>query len=221
MATDKMNSSAVYELFEELKQKIMELERKTTLEVQADTASHAEKIETLVEELRTFAAQRQFTPEQIDELQRNMTQVAAYSLGKANNKLDQVFAGLSALIDPINKKIDMVNLPEHFVNRKENVHSFKLDFKNSRTAITIIAIGLAIFFSLAGNIWQFRLNSQLRNNDLKYRYIQMKGEINHEALLKLDTTFTYEPNKDSIAAIQKQVEAYERLQLYKNSDSAM
>jgi len=29
MATDKMNSSAVYELFEELKQKIMELERKT------------------------------------------------------------------------------------------------------------------------------------------------------------------------------------------------
>ena len=215
MATDKMNSSAVYELFEELKQKIMELERKTTLEVQADTASHAEKIETLVEELRTFAAQRQFAPEQINELQRNMTQVAAYSLGKANNKLDQLFAGLSALIDPINKKMDLVNLPEHFVNRKENVHSFTLDFKNSRTAITIIVMGLVIFVSLAGNIRQFRLNSQLKNTDLKYRYIQMKGKINHDALLKLDTTFTYEPNKDSIAAIQKQVETYERLQSYK------
>ena len=215
MATDKMNSSAVYVLFEELKQKIMELERKTPLEVQADTASHAERIETLVEELRTFAAQRQFAPEQINELQRNMTQVAAYSLGKANNKLDQLFAGLSALIDPINKKMDLVNLPEHFVNRKEHVYSFKLDFKNSRTAITIIAMGLAIFFSLAGNIRQFSLNSQLKNSDLKYRYIQMKGEINHKSLLKLDTMFTYEPNKDSIAVIQKQVEAYERLQSYK------
>ena len=215
MATDKMNSSAVYELFEELKQKIMELERKTSLEVQADTASHADEIETLMEKLRTFAAQRQFTPEQINELQQNMTQVAAYSLGKANNKLDQLFAGLSALIDPINKKMDLVNLPEHFVIRKEHVYSFKLDFKNSRTAIPIIAMELAIFFSLAGNVLQFRLNSQLRNNDLKYRYIQMKGEINHEALLKLDTTFTYEPNKDSIAAIRKQVEAYERLQPYK------
>jgi len=214
MATDKMNSSAVYELFEELKQKIMELERKTTLEVQADTASHAERIETLVEELRTFAAQRQFAPEQINELQRNMTQVAAYSLGKTNNKLDQLFARLSALIDPINKKMDMVNLPEHFVNRKEHVYSFKLDFKNSRTAITIITMGLFIFLSLAGNIWQFRLNSQLKNNDLKYRYIQMKGKINHESLLKLDTMFTYEPNKDSIAVIRKQVEAYERLQSY-------
>ena len=214
MATDKMNSSAVYELFEELKQKIVELERKTTLEVQADTASHAEKIETLVEELRTFAAQRQFAPEQINELQRNMTQVAAYSLGKANNKLDQLFAGLSALIDPINKKMDLVNLPEHFVNRKENVHSFTLDFKNSRTAITIIVMGLVIFVSLAGNIRQFRLNSQLKNTDLKYRYIQMKGKINHEALLKLDTMFTYESNKDSIAVIRKQVEAYERLQSY-------
>jgi len=215
MATDKMNSSAVYELFEELKQKIMELERKTPLEVQADTASHAERIETLVEELRTFAAQRQFAPEQINELQRNMTQVAAYSLGKANNKLDQLFAGLSALIDPINKKMDLVNLPEHFVNRKENVHSFTLDFKNSRTAITIIVMGLVIFVSLAGNIRQFRLNSQLKNTDLKYRYIQMKGKINHEALLKLDTMFTYESNKDSIAVIRKQVETYERLQLYK------
>ena len=215
MATDKMNSSAVYELFEELKQKIMELERKTTLEVQTDTPSHADEIETLMEELRTFAAQRQFAPEQINELQRNMTQVAAYSLGKANNKLDQIFAGLSALIDPINKKMDLLNLPEHFVIRKEHVYSFKLDFKNSRIAIPIIAMGLAIFFSFAGNVWQFRLNSQLRNNDLKYRYIQMKGEINHEALLKLDTTFTYEPNKDSIAAIQKQVETYERLQSYK------
>ena len=215
MATDKMNSSAVYELFEELKQKIMELERKTPLEVQADTASHAERIETLVEELRTFAAQRQFAPEQINELQRNMTQVAAYSLGKTNNKLDQLFARLSALIDPINKKMDMVNLPEHFVNRKEHVYSFKLDFKNSRTAITIIAMGLAIFFSLAGNIRQFSLNSQLKNSDLKYRYIQMKGEINHKSLLKLDTMFTYEPNKDSIAVIRKQVEAYERLQPYK------
>ena len=214
MATDKMNSSAVYELFEELKQKIMELERKTPLEIQADTASHAERIETLVEELRTFAAQRQFTPEQINELQRNMTQVAAYSLGKTNNKLDQLFARLSALIDPINKKMDMVNLPEHFVNRKEHVYSFKLDFKNSRTAITIITMGLFIFLSLAGNIWQFRLNSQLKNNDLKYRYIQMKGKINHESLLKLDTMFTYEPNKDSIAVIRKQVEAYERLQSY-------
>ena len=43
----------------------------------------------------------------------------------------------------------------------------------------------------------------------------MKGEINHEALLKLDTTFTYKPNKDSIAVIRKQVETYERLQSYK------
>ena len=168
-----------------------------------------------MEELRTFAAQRQFTPEQINELQQNMTQVAAYSLGKANNKLDQIFAGLSALIDPINKKMDLVNLPEHFVNRKENVHSFTLDFKNSRTAITIIVMGLVIFVSLAGNIRQFRLNSQLKNTDLKYRYIQMKGKINHESLLKLDTMFTYEPNKDSIAVIRKQVETYERLQLYK------
>jgi hypothetical protein len=39
----------------------------------------------------------------------------------------------------------------------------------------------------------------------------MQGEANPENLLKLETFFTYDRNKDSIAVIRKRVETYERL----------
>lgn len=54
-------------------------------------------------------------------------------------------------------------------------------------------------------------NDRLSDNDLKYRYINMQGEANQETLLKLETVFTYNRNKDSIFTIRKQVETYERL----------
>lgn len=75
----------------------------------------------------------------------------------------------------------------------------------------MITMGLVILLSLAGNVWQSTRNSQLRDNDLKYRYINMQGEANPENLLKMETAFTYNRNKDSINIIRKRVETYERL----------
>lgn len=65
--------------------------------------------------------------------------------------------------------------------------------------------------SLGGNIWQLNMNSQLKDNDLKYRYIKMQGRASPKILLRLETIFTYDRNKDSISVIRKQVKTYERL----------
>jgi hypothetical protein len=80
-----------------------------------------------------------------------------------------------------------------------------------KAAITMIAMGLIILFSATGNVWQSTRYSQLKDNDLKYRYINMQGEANPENLLKLETVFTYNRNKDSITVIRKWVETYEHL----------
>lgn len=95
------------------------------------------------------------------------------------------------------------------VIRKE--HVFSLDFKNSKTVITLCCMGLVILFSLIGNFWQIRQNSQLSDNDLKYRYIKMYGEANQEKLMDLETVFTYQRDEEQIALIREQVETYERL----------
>ena len=72
-------------------------------------------------------------------------------------------------------------------------------------------MGLVILFSLVGNFWQMRQNSQLSDNDLKYRHIKMYGEVNQEKLMDLETLFTYERDEEQITLIREQVETYERL----------
>lgn len=209
MATDKMDSSAVYALFEEIKQKIVEQGKRADQPAQVDSTVNSAEITTLIEKLQETIDQKQFTPEQIEELRENMAEFAGCALGKSFEKLDGDFEKITDLINQLNKKIEPLNVPQNFVIRRE--HAFSLDFKNSKAAITMIAMGLVILFSLAGNIWQSSRNSQLKDNDLKYRYINMQGEANPEILLKLETVFTYNGNKDSIAIIRKRVETYERL----------
>ena len=86
-----------------------------------------------------------------------------------------------------------------------------MDFRNSKAAITIITMALIILFSLGGNIWQLNKNIRLRGNDLKYRYIKMEGKANSRDLLRLETIFSYDRNRDSISVIREKVETYERL----------
>jgi hypothetical protein len=50
--------------------------------------------------------------------------------------------------------------------------------------------------------------SQYGNNDLKYRYVRMRGEINEDNLYRLERQFKY---GDSIKIIRKQVGKYEEL----------
>lgn len=206
MATDKMDTSVVYALFEELKQKIVEQGKRP---VQADSMINSAEITMLIEKLQKVIDQKLFTPEQIEKLREIMVEFAGCALGKSFEKLDGDFEKITDLIEQTNKKIEPLNVPQNFIIRRE--HAFSLDCKNSKAAITIIAMGLVILLSLAGNIWQFTRNSQLRDNDLKYRYINMQSEANPENLLKLEAIFTYNRDKDSIAVIRKRVETYERL----------
>ena len=96
-------------------------------------------------------------------------------------------------IQAIEAKIDKMGKESRTVIRKE--HIFSLDFKNSKTAITLCSI--VLLFSLVGNFWQIRQNSQLPDNDLKkYRCIKMYGEVDRERLMDLETLFTYERNEE-------------------------
>ena len=209
MGSSKMDSSAVYALFEELKQRIDKLGKKTIPDNQADSTSDPQELISLIEALQIQIKQQQFSPEQIKSLQSNLAQYSAYSLGKVNDSLRKVITEFKTVITPIDEKISLIKFPQNMVIRKENV--FIVDFRNSKAAITLISMALLILLSFGGNIWQFDRNSQLKDNDLKYRFVKMLGETNQKSLLRLETVFTYNRNKDSISVIRKQVENFERL----------
>ena len=203
-----MDSSAVYALFEELKQKIEQLS-KGGISDSTNSTFDTEEIVVLMHELRNRVNQKQFSPEQIKELQNILAQVAGYSLGKVNDNIRTILTELKTIIAPIKEKVRQLQIPRNMTIRKE--HVFIMDFRRSKTAITIITLVLVILLSWTGNIWQLRNNNQLKDNDLKYRYIKMEGKASSQDLLRLENIFTYDRNRDSISVIREQVERYERL----------
>ena len=54
---------------------------------------------------------------------------------------------------------------------------------------------------------QHKKNVTLKDNDLKYRYIQMQGEITPAGVIDLDSIF--ENRRDSVRMIRKYVETFE------------
>ena len=204
MGTSKMDSSAVYTLFEELKQKIDELSKKSIPDNQANSTFDPEELISLIEDLQNRINQQQFTPEQI----KSLGQISAYSVNKVNENLNKVFTEIKAVITSIDEKFNLLKSPQNMVI--QNDHNFRVDFQNSKAAITMISMALIILLSSGGNIWQLNRNIQLKDNDLKYRYIKSTKGINPENLYKLEDIFQYNRDKKLIKEMRGNVEEYER-----------
>lgn len=204
MGSSKMDSSAVYTLFEELKQKIDELDKNATPDDQTDSTVYSEELISLIEELKVKLNQPHFSKKQIE----NLGQIAANSINMINANFSKAIAELKTAIRPIDEKIDQLKSQQNMVVRKE--HVFSIDFRNSRAALTMITMGLVILLSFGGNIWQRNRNSELKDNDLKYRYIKSTNGINSENLHKLEDIFQYNRDKKLIREILGNVEVYER-----------
>ena len=204
MGSSKMDSSAVYALFEELKQKIDELGKNETPIGQIVSSANSNEIISLIEELKVQINQKQFSSEQI----KNLGQISVYSINKVNESLNKVFTEIKAVITPIDEKINLLKSPQNTFVRKENV--FIVDFRNSQATLTMISMALIILLSFGGNIWQLNRNSQLKDNDVKYRYIKSTNGINSANLNMLEDVFYYQRDKNKIREIRQKVEEYER-----------
>ncbi|KAA6320997.1 hypothetical protein EZS27_029298 [termite gut metagenome] len=136
---------------------------------------------TLFEELKEFLKQRNEKP--IEPAQVDMTAVNAMT-ERFENLIEEV------------KKPTKVN-HHHVIS----IGSNKVFFSLIGMCIVILILSFAIYN-------QRQTISQYKDNDLKYRYIKMQGQITENDIYGLDAKFEYQ---DSIDIICKQVEKYERL----------
>lgn len=203
MSSTKMDSSAVYALFEELKQKIDELSKKSIPDDQTNSTGKSDEIISLMEELKAKLNHPQFSKRQIE----NLGQIAANSIKIVNANFSNAIAELKSAITPIDEKINQLKSQESVVIRNE--HVFTIDFRNSRAALTMISMALVILLSFGGNIWLLDRDNQLKDNDLKYRYIKLNKGITSENLFKLERFFIYPEDKAKIREIEKKVKEYE------------
>ncbi len=89
-------------------------------------------------------------------------------------------------------------------------HLHTIELRSSKVAVALISLSIALLSSVSYNIYQLAANSRLSDNDIKFRYIKAFGEITPENLLKLETIFEYEPNKQKQHSIRQMVEEHEQ-----------
>lgn len=115
------------------------------------------------------------------------------------------------IIQQYEKLREILNrLEQQNAQRPVQKHLHTIDIKSSKVVIALIGLSLFLFLSLTGNIYQWKENAQLSNNDIKYRYIKICDGIDSKTLYKLETIFEYEPDKAQQKSLRQSVEDFER-----------
>ena len=129
--------------------------------------------------------------------------------------LARVYEGLAVIkndmvsMDRKNSSQERLGIRKNAVKTSNINHHFSLSIKSpyifggfSVMFAAIMALSVALYFSA-------RIDNEQADNDLKYRYVKMKGEATPEQLMELENLFG--PNRDNerIEQMREDVEAYE------------
>lgn len=113
------------------------------------------------------------------------------------------------LIEQVGKAVEAAAKPEN-LPVQEHRHTYTLDLKSSKTALVIFVMAVIIVL-LIGFIYRISVsNQQLAANDLKYRYIKMKGEATSKRIAELEEIFELNRDNAKIRQMKKDVEEYEQ-----------
>ena len=91
----------------------------------------------------------------------------------------------------------------------QNDHTHVIDFKTSRPFLWQVVMAVIILLLLVGNVYQFKRNMDLSDNDLKYRLIKMYGGVSGNELDTLEVVFHRDRDKTVIRNIRNEVEDFE------------
>lgn len=111
--------------------------------------------------------------------------------------IEQVGQAVEAL-----KRTDALPVQEHR-------HTYTLDINSSKTFLRMFVM-LGCIFLQGAFIYRISENNRLlAANDLKYRYVKMRGEIKEKELMELETIFRDEQHTAIRDTVRNQVEWYE------------
>lgn len=211
------------EMYEDLKETLV----KAIKNAKAGGAGNAgldniqmERIERLIETAERSQGQ---VAQLFEQLQRNtaLSGIKTEQVREIVNKYDMLLAQLAGKLEVIDKEnrqthtlieqvkaVEAAAKPEN-LPLQEHRHTYTLDIKSSKTCLTMFVM-LGCIFLQAAFIYRISENNRLLAvNDLKYRYVKMRGEIGEKGLAELETVFRDEQYRNLRDTVRNQVERYE------------
>ncbi len=213
------------EMYEDLKETLVKAIKnaktgKTDGSIHSDNAQ-TERIERLIEAAEL--SQEQIT-QLLEHLQRHTalpgvkTEQEREFTNRYNTLLTQLAGKLGTinhenqhthtLIEQVGQAVEALAKPDT-LPVQEHRHTYTLDLKSSKTFLTMFVMLGGIFLQAAFIYRISENNRRLAVNDLKYRYVKMRGKIGEKELTELETIFWDKQYTAIRDTIQNQVEQYE------------
>ena len=189
--------------------------------------------ETLIKTLRTELAEARLQSAasidtdaikqlQIRILQLEQTQIKTHEaqqerghrieqrLQAISERQEQICEDLGAQISEIDEKVAEIEIPEKLPPRMVQ-HRFSLSLDATRNFWLFMSMFVVIAVQSVGLYLDWRPDRSRYDNDLKYRYVLMKGEASPKRLSELEELFEVERDQRRIDSMRQDVEKYERL----------
>ena len=221
---DENKSGLSIEMYEDLKETLVKAIKNAkagSVGTMGLENAQLERIERLIEAAELSQGQ---IAQLLERLQRHtaLPGVKSEQEREIVNKYDmllQQLVGRLEVIDKENKKthtlIEQVGQAVEAAAKPENLpvqehrHTYTLDIKSSKTFLTMFAM-LGCIFLQAAFIYRISENNRLlAANDLKYRYVKMRGKIGEKELTELETIFRDKQHTAMRDTVRNQVEWYE------------
>ena len=207
------------EMYEDLKETLVKAVKSTKANAGLENAQ-LERIERLIEATELSQGQ---VAQMLEQLQRHtalpgvkteqerefadryntlLTQLAG-KLGTINHKTQQTHT----LIEQVGQAVEALKRPGA-LPVQEHRPTYTLDISSSKTFLTMFVM-LGCIFLQGAFIYRISENNRLlAANDLKYRYVKMRGEIKEKELMELETIFRDEQHTAIRDTVRNQVERY-------------
>lgn len=181
--------------------------------------------ETMVKVIKSEIAALVPTGQPTDtDLSQRLEQIILYEQGRNRTIITQLAGRLETIersnaktqtgIDNLQASIEAIEIPAELPPR---ITQHRVVFSSESPFILSLVLFLFISSMILSSALYFatRPNHDRIDNDLKYRYIKMKGEATPERIAELEELFELNRDNAKIRQMKKDVEEYERTILQK------
>ncbi len=189
----KENSMMSYEMYENFKDTMVK-----TIKVELSTKNNQSTDTDLPQRLEQIVRSEQ------EQHRTIITQLAGRleSIERSNTKTQTG-------IDNLKASIDTIEIPAELPPR---ITQHQVVFSSESQFVLSLVLSLFICCMILSSALYFatRPNYDRIDNDLKYRYIKMKGEATPERITELEEIFEINRDNEKISRMKKNVKEYER-----------
>ena len=197
-----------FEMYEELKEILIKTLRTELAEARSQPTATTDT--DAIKQLQIRILQLEQAQTRVSEAQQERGHRIEQRLQTISERQEQISEDLGVQISEIDEKVAELESPEELPPRMVQ-HRFSFSLDATRNFWLFMSMFIVIAVQSVGFYMDWRPDRGRYDNDLKYRYVLMKGEASPKRLSELEKLFEVERDQRRIDSMRNDVEKYERL----------